>query len=56
MVIGSISPQAMIHRVSLVAANFRKWGHIMTKEPAAKLPQHKHYDHAIDIKDGETLP
>jgi hypothetical protein len=28
----------------------------MTKEAAAKLPEHKPYEYAIDIKDGETPP
>jgi hypothetical protein len=57
MVIGSISRQEdKIIPISLVPAKFRKWAHIMTKEAAAKLPQHKPYVHAIDIKGSETPP
>jgi hypothetical protein len=57
VVIGSISIQEdRIDPISLVHAICRKWAHIMTKEAAAKLPQHKPCDHAIDIKDSETPP
>jgi hypothetical protein len=57
MVIGSISTKEdNIDPISLVPAKFRKWAHIMMKEVAAKLPVHKLYNHAIDIKDGETPP
>jgi hypothetical protein len=57
MVIGSISTKEdNIDPISLVPAKFRKWVHIMTKEAAATLPEHKPYDHAIDIKDCETPP
>jgi hypothetical protein len=57
MVIGSISTKEdNIDPISLVLAKFRNWIHIMTKEAAAKLPEHKPYDHVIDIKDCETPP
>jgi hypothetical protein len=57
MVIRSISAiEDNIDPISQVLAKFRKWAHIMTKEAAAKLPEHKRYDHAIDINDGETPP
>jgi hypothetical protein len=39
-----------------VPEKFRKWINIMTKEAADKLPEHKPYDHAIDLKEGETPP
>jgi hypothetical protein len=57
MVIRSISTQEeRIDPISLVPAKFWKWVHIMTKEAAAKLLQHKPYNHRLDIKDGETPP
>jgi hypothetical protein len=57
IVIGSISTKDdNIDPICLVPAKFRKWAHIMMKEGAAKLPEHKPYYHAIDIKDGETPP
>jgi hypothetical protein len=39
-----------------VPKRFRKWINIMTKEAADKLPEHKPYNHAIDLKEGETPP
>jgi hypothetical protein len=39
-----------------VPEKFRKWINIMTKEAVDKLPEHKPYNHAIDIKEGETPP
>jgi hypothetical protein len=42
--------------IDIVAAKFRKWAHIMIKEAAARLADHKPYDNAIDIKDRETAP
>jgi hypothetical protein len=57
MVIGSISiKEDNLDSISLVPAKFWKWTHIMTKEVVAKLPEHKPYDHAIDIKAGKTPP
>jgi hypothetical protein len=57
MVIGSISTSdEKVDPISLVPAKFRKWAYIMTKEAAQRLPEHKPYDHAIDVKDGEMPP
>jgi hypothetical protein len=42
--------------IELVPQIFRKWVHIVTKEAAQKLSENKPYDHAIDIKEGETPP
>jgi hypothetical protein len=39
-----------------VLEKFRKWINIITKEAADRLPEHKPYDYAIDIKEGETPP
>jgi hypothetical protein len=44
-----------IDLISLVPSKFRNWGHIITKEAAAKSPGHEPYDHGIDINDGESL-
>jgi hypothetical protein len=57
MVIGSISTQEKkIDPIFLVPVKFRKYAYIMRKEAAAKLPQYKPYDVAVDIKYGETPP
>jgi hypothetical protein len=57
MVIESISiKEDNIDPIGLLPATFRKWANIMMKEAAEKLPEHKPYDHAIDIKDDETQP
>jgi hypothetical protein len=42
--------------LSLDPERFMKWTNIMTKEAVQRLPTHKPYDHAIDLKDGETPP
>jgi hypothetical protein len=55
MVIGSISTtEDNIDPISIVPTKFQKWAHIMMKEAAPKLPEHKPYNHVIDINDGET--
>jgi hypothetical protein len=55
MVIRPISTEEeKIDLISLVPSKFRKWVHIMMKKAAAKVPQHKPYDHGIDITDSET--
>jgi hypothetical protein len=57
MVIGSISTQEeKIDPISLVPGKFQTWAHIMTKKVAAQPPQHRPYDHALDIKHSETPP
>jgi hypothetical protein len=54
MVIGLISTKEdNIDPNTLVLAIFRKWVHIMTKEAAPRLPEHKPDAHGIDIKDGK---
>jgi hypothetical protein len=42
--------------LELVPEKFRKWINIMTKEAEDRLPEHKPYDHVIDLKEGETPP
>jgi hypothetical protein len=37
-----------------VPNKFKKWRHIMFNEAAKRLPEHTFYDHAIDLKTGET--
>jgi hypothetical protein len=37
-----------------VSNKFIKWTHIMSKEAAIRLPGHKPYNHAIDLKQGEN--
>jgi hypothetical protein len=59
-IIGHISTATTKDEVSealeQVPEIFRKWINIMSKEAADRLPEHKPYDHAIDIKEGETPP
>jgi hypothetical protein len=57
MVIGSIlTSDEKVDLICLVPAKFRKWAYIMTKKAAQRLPEHKPYDHAIDVNDTEMLP
>jgi len=42
--------------IKRVPAAYSEYLDIMTQEAASKLPEHKPYDHAIDIKEGETPP
>jgi hypothetical protein len=60
LVIGHISAVAtkeeLSEAIQLVPEKFRKWISIMTKETADRLPEHKPYDHAIDLKERETPP
>jgi hypothetical protein len=54
MAIGSISTSdEKVDRISLLPPKFWNWAYIMTKEGAQRLPEHKTYDHAIDVKDWE---
>jgi hypothetical protein len=59
-IIGHISmattKEELSDTLELVAKKFRKWINIMTEEAADRLPEHKPYDHAIDLKEGETPP
>jgi hypothetical protein len=59
-IIGHISAattkEELLDILELVSEKFRKWINIMTKEAADRLPEYKPYDHAIDLKEGETPP
>jgi hypothetical protein len=48
--------EEILDTLEQVPENFRKWINIMTKETADKLPEHKPYDYAIDLKEGATPP
>jgi transposase InsO family protein len=55
--IGTIASQTELDdAIARVPAKYRQFTDIMTTEAASKLPDHKPYDHAIDLKDGETPP
>jgi transposase InsO family protein len=60
LVIGHIAAtttkEELSEAIQLVPDKFRKWISIMTKEAADRLPDHRPYDHAIDLKEGETPP
>jgi hypothetical protein len=59
-IIGHISTATTKDKLSdtleQVPEKCRKWINIITKEAADKLPKHKPYDHAINLKEGETPP
>jgi hypothetical protein len=53
--VGSISiPEIDCNPLDSVPDKFKKWTPIMSKEAAKCLPEHTRYDHAIDLKTGET--
>jgi hypothetical protein len=57
LVVGSISTTELdCNHLNSVPDKFKKWTHIMSKEAAKRLPEHTPYDHAIDLKTGETPP
>jgi hypothetical protein len=57
-IIGHISTattkEELLDILELVPKKFRKWINIITKEAADRLPEHKPYDNAINLKEGET--
>ena len=42
--------------IDQVPSEYSEFIRIMTTEASLELPQHSAYDHAIDFKDGSTLP
>jgi hypothetical protein len=52
----AITKDELSEALKQVPEKFRKWINIMTKEAADRLLEHKPYDHAIDLKEGETPP
>jgi DNA-binding transcriptional regulator YdaS (Cro superfamily) len=56
LIVGSISSIDDENSLSLIPPKFNQWLDIMTKEAARRLPDHKIYDHAIELKDGQQLP
>jgi hypothetical protein len=57
LVVGSISTTELhSNPLDFVSDTCKKWTHIMSKQGAKRLPEHTSYDHAIDLKTGETPP
>jgi hypothetical protein len=57
LVVGSIATtESESNLLDSDPEKFRKWMHIMSEETAEGLPNHTTYDHAIDLKPGETPP
>jgi hypothetical protein len=57
LVVGSLATtESKDNPLDSVPDKFKKWTHIMSKEATKRLPEHKPYDHAIDLKQGENPP
>jgi hypothetical protein len=57
LVVGSLAmTESNDDPLDSIPNKFKKWTHIMSKEAAKRLPGHKPYDHAIDLKQGENPP
>jgi hypothetical protein len=55
--IASVNPDpAEIDLTTIVPENVQQYIKVLGKELTDKLPNHKPYDYAIDLKDGEQLP
>jgi hypothetical protein len=55
--IASVNPDpAEVDPTTIVPAKFQQYVKVLGKELADKLPDHKPYDYAIDLKDGEQPP
>jgi hypothetical protein len=53
----SVNPDpAEVDPTTIVPEKFKQYVKVLGKELADKLPDHKPYNHAIDLKDGEQLP
>jgi hypothetical protein len=53
----SVNPDvAEVDPVTIVPEKVQQYVKVLGKELANKLPDHKLYDHSIDLKDGEQLP
>jgi hypothetical protein len=52
--VASVNPDlAMVNPITMVLETFQQYVKVLGKELADKLPDHKPYDYAIDLKDGE---
>jgi hypothetical protein len=57
LVIGSIDTSGKeLNPLTTVPDKFRQWTHIMTQEAADRPPEHMPYNHAINLKEGDTPP
>jgi hypothetical protein len=55
--VASVNPDpAEVDPTTIVPEKFKQYVKVLGKELADKLPNHKPYDHAIDLKDGEQPP
>jgi hypothetical protein len=55
--IASVNPDlAEVDPITIILEIFQQYVKVLGKELADKLPNHKPYDYAIDLKDGEQLP
>jgi hypothetical protein len=55
--ITSVKPDmAEVNPTTIILEIFQQYVKVLGKELADKLPDHKPYDHAIDLKDGKQLP
>jgi hypothetical protein len=55
--IASVNPDlAEVDPTTIVLETFQQYIKVLGKELANKLPNHKPYDHAIDLKNGEQPP
>jgi hypothetical protein len=53
----SVNPDlAEVNPSTIVLEKFQQYVKVLGKELTDKLPDHKPYDHAIDLKDGKQLP
>jgi hypothetical protein len=53
----SVNPDlAEVDPITIVPETFQQYVKVLGKELADKLPDHKPYNHAIDLKDGEQPP
>jgi hypothetical protein len=55
--VASVNPDlAEVDPTTIVPEKFQQYIKVLGRELADKLPDHKPYDHAIDLKDGEQPP
>jgi hypothetical protein len=47
---------AEVNPTTIVPEKFQQYVKVLGKELTDKLPNHKPYNHMIDLKDGEQLP
>jgi hypothetical protein len=57
LVVGSISTTELdSNLLDLVLDKFKQWMHLLSKEPAKRVPVPTHCSYAIDLNIGKTLP